>query len=207
MLVLSNATANSRSQDDRGASLNPNDRRATSRRKRDHGRVDVTERKSVIATSPRSDGLASAIVHLKGQAPARRREGGGHSTTRGGLAPSLFSISHHLCMTGYVMPKRKATDLLGVFACCSSLSAAPLWSSAFTPPSRTNSSRAPGPPEGGTPNGRTRTARVSSFGVTLAHAIGGNSLKGLKTFNPGRRKSLSFPVTMVSPCLRAVAAM
>ncbi len=34
-----------------------------------------------------------------------------------------------------------------------------------------------------------------------------NSLKGLKTLSPGRLKSLSFPVAIVSPWRRAVAAM
>jgi len=35
----------------------------------------------------------------------------------------------------------------------------------------------------------------------------GSSLNGLKTFRPGRRKSRSLPVTIVSPWRLAVAAM
>jgi hypothetical protein len=34
-----------------------------------------------------------------------------------------------------------------------------------------------------------------------------NSLNGLKTLSPGRLKSRSFPVAIVRPCRRAVAAM
>ena len=40
-----------------------------------------------------------------------------------------------------------------------------------------------------------------------AQCYEGSSLNGLKTFNPGRRKCLSLPVTMVRLCRRAVAAM
>src|SRR5262249_21973660 len=35
----------------------------------------------------------------------------------------------------------------------------------------------------------------------------GSSLNGLKTLSPGRLKSRSFPVAIVSPCRRAVAAL
>ncbi len=41
----------------------------------------------------------------------------------------------------------------------------------------------------------------------LNHTGYGSSLNGLKTFSPGRLKSRSFPVAMVSPWRRAVAAM
>ena len=43
--------------------------------------------------------------------------------------------------------------------------------------------------------------------IVCDYPVGLAFLKGLKTFSPGRRKSLSFPVTIVSPCRRAVAAM
>ena len=47
----------------------------------------------------------------------------------------------------------------------------------------------------------------SRMGLRLHGSNSDNSLKGLSTFNPGRRKSLSFPVTIVRSCRRAVAAM
>ena len=57
----------------------------------------------------------------------------------------------------------------------------------------------------GTHGGLTST-RFRQWLLAASH-VGGSSLNGLKTLSPGRRKSLSLPVAIVSPCLRAVAAM
>src|SRR5438309_9953610 len=58
----------------------------------------------------------------------------------------------------------------------------------------------------------TISATGSSVPPDLLQTVTGrrgyaNSLNGLKTLSPGRLKSRSFPVAIVRPCRRAVAAM
>ncbi len=49
--------------------------------------------------------------------------------------------------------------------------------------------------------------RAGDSGETEAPCAYGSSLNGLKILSPGRLKSRSFPVAIVNPCRRAVAAM
>ena len=56
-------------------------------------------------------------------------------------------------------------------------------------------------------NDRAYEIAVHRFINVAADQRVGGSLNGLKTFKPGRRKSCSFPVAIVSPYRRAVAAM
>ena len=55
--------------------------------------------------------------------------------------------------------------------------------------------------------GRERRAPIAINTNRLRAARYASSLKGLNTLSPGRRKSRSFPVAIVRPWRRAVAAM
>src|SRR3954452_14006185 len=53
----------------------------------------------------------------------------------------------------------------------------------------------------------SKVAQLAKPRASVNNGAYGSSLNGLKTFSPGRRKSRSFPVAIVKPCRRAVAAM